>query len=364
MKKYFVLLGMILLFFGCSHKEPKPSVETVQKVTFVDLPKSFSDENFTAVLEMFDQNCRAEKTLKLYPNLCEKAQTAKDPKKFIVENFEPYQLNNEKDNSQEGLLTGYYLASINASLTKTGQYQYPVYETPADLVSVNLSAIYPELKHYRLRGRLVNGKIVPYYTREEASELEAPILCYCDSKIDKFFLEIQGSGKVYLDDNSTKYIGYDNQNGHKYKAIGRYLVQHGEINIEDVSMQSIRTWLQQHPDRIDEVLNYNDSMVFFKFRDKGAVGALGLELTPMRSVAVDRKYIKLGAMLYLDADLQGKKMSQIVFAQDTRGAIRGSVRADLFTGFGDQAELLAGSLKAPLKLWIFLPKKDKEEEHE
>lgn len=238
-----------------------------------------------------------------------------------------------------------------------------MYETPSDLVNVDLSTIYPELKHYRLRGRLVDGKVIPYYTRGEAKakNLQAPVLCYCNSKIDKFFLEIQGSGKVYLDDNTTMYIGYDNQNGHKYKAIGRYLIKKGELNPEDVSMQSIRMWLKSNPERIDEVLNYNKSMVFFKEKKRGAIGAMGLQLTPMRSIAVDRRYIKLGSMIYLDADFEDQKISKIVFAQDTGGAINGSVRADFFTGFGEEAQTIAGKLKAPLRMWVFLPKEGNKE---
>lgn len=359
MKRIVIFIIITLSFLGCSSKNPVQKLPVVEKSSFEALPKNFQDEDFDAVLELFKNNCRAKRTLKLYPQLCKKAEYVNDSKNFILQNFQPYQLNNPKNGTQEGLLTGYYLASINASFEQSDIYKYPIYETPEDLVSINLSQIYPELRHYRLRGRLVEGKIIPYYTREEAKEeMDAPVLCYCDSKIDKFFLEIQGSGKVYLDDNTTMYIGYDNQNGHKYKAIGKYLVDQGELELEDVSMQSIRNWLEAHPDRIDEVLNYNDSMVFFKQSKRGAVGALGLKLTPMRSIAVDRKYIKLGTMLYLDADLSDKKISKIVFAQDTGGAIVGSVRADYFTGFGKEAQSLAGKLKAPLKLWIFLPKED------
>ncbi|QOP41585.1 murein transglycosylase A [Sulfurimonas marina] len=361
MKRTIVLIFIATLFLGCSQKNLKQETKIMQKSNYSALPESFKDEDFQNVLELFQENCQSKRTLKIYPGLCEKSLDVEDPKTFILQNFQPYQLNNEKG---EGLLTGYYLASINASLEKTDIYKYPVYKTPVDLVSVNLSEIYPELKHYRLRGRLVDGKVIPYYSRAEAENIEAPVLCYCDSKVDKFFLEIQGSGKVYLDDNTTMYIGYDNQNGRKYKAIGRYLVAQGEMRIEDVSMQSIRAWLEAHPKRIDEVLNYNDSMVFFRKKAKGAYGALGLKLTPMRSVAVDRKYIKLGSMLYLDADLEDRKISKIVFAQDTGGAIKGSVRADFFTGFGKEAEELAGKLKAPLKLWVFLPKEENKERDE
>ncbi|MFT7859901.1 MAG: MltA domain-containing protein [Sulfurimonas sp.] len=353
MKRAIVLILISILFFGCATKKPT-----------AELPERFKHENFGEILELFQKNCQTKKALDLYPNLCLKAESVKDPKEFILKNFQAHKLYNEKDDTDVGLLTGYYLASIRASLEKTPKYRYPIYETPSDLVSVDLSSIYPELKHYRLRGRLKGGKLVPYYNRENASKIEAPVLCYCDSKVDRFFLEVQGSGKVYLDNNDSFFIGYDNQNGYKYRSIGRYLVDQGEIALEDISMQSIRTWLDNHPERIDEVLNYNNSMVFFKQRSRGAVGALGVELTPMRSIAVDRRYVKLGSMLYLDAELKDKKISRVVFAQDTGGAIKGSVRADFFTGFGKEAELLAGSLKAALKLWIFVPKEGEKAQDE
>jgi membrane-bound lytic murein transglycosylase A len=174
--------------------------------------------------------------------------------------------------------------------------------------------------------------------------------------VDKFFLEIQGSGKVILDDNSTIFIGYDNQNGHKYRAIGRYLVKIGAMELKDVSLQSIKRWLKEHPSRVDEVLNYNKSLVYFKQRSQGATGALGLELTPNRSVAVDRKYIPLGSMLYLSSEIDDRNVSRVVFAQDTGGAIRGAVRADMFLGSGEKALEVSGHLKSALKLWILLPK--------
>jgi len=337
---------------------------TVKKRSFKDIPH-FYDENFDEVLTLFKKNCRTYKGYKIYHRLCRKAENVKNAKSFILTNFQPYQITNrrKREKKNKGLLTAYYEAQINASYKETKRYKYPIYATPKDLVVVDLSSIYPELKNYRLRGRLVGNKLVPYYTRQEVAfkDLNASVLCYCDSKIDKFFLEIQGSGVAKLDDNSTIYIGYANQNGHKYRAIGRYLVKKKELELKDVSLQSITKWLKEHPQRIDEVLNYNSSMVFFTKRNQGATGALGIELTPMRSVAVDRRYIPLGTMLYLNAKLddgaQKRELNRIVFAQDTGGAIKGNIRADLFAGRGEEAVAFAGTLKAPLQLWLILPKK-------
>jgi membrane-bound lytic murein transglycosylase A len=190
----------------------------------------------------------------------------------------------------------------------------------------------------------------------EKKKLDAEVLCYTDSKIDRFFLEIQGSGKVLLDNKMTMFVGFENQNGHKYRAIGKYLVSIGALRLEEVSLQSIRAWLDKNPSRVDEVLNYNESMVFFQQRTQGATGALGVELTPKRSVAIDRRFIPLGSMLYVDAKFKEKSLSKVVFAQDTGGAIKGALRADLFLGSGEEALEIAGYLKAPLQVWILLPK--------
>ncbi len=357
--KYMAYLLTIFVFFtGCSVKEyakheslPKTKLLSSD---FKDLP-NWDDEDFDDALDNFKNSCKSGRTKKIYESLCEKAQDVEDAKEFFLTNFKPYEIH-ASSGKNEGLLTGYYEPYLRGSLTKHGEYKYPVYATPKDLVSVDLSSIYPDLKHYRLRGRLKGSKLVPYYTRGDAQELNAEVICYVDDKIDLFFLEVQGSGRVLLDNNETIYIGYDNQNGHRYRSIGKYLVDQGEIELKDISLQSIRAWFDKNPHRVDEVLNYNDSLVFFRKKDQAATGSLGLELTPKRSIAVDRRYIPLGSMLYCDASQDDAEFSQIVQAQDTGGAIKGAIRADMFLGFGDEAREVAGRLKAPLKLWIFLPK--------
>jgi membrane-bound lytic murein transglycosylase A len=360
MKLAMILFSILFLFFGCS-KEPKvllPSLPNtaVTKSTFEKLP-NFNSDNFDLVLSLFKQECEKTQLYHRYKYLCDKATHVEDSKKFILENFQPYLIVNKKKKSSS-LLTGYYEAQVSASLTRSKRYRYPIYSTPDDLLTVRLTSIYPDLDNYRLRGRVEKAKLVPYYTRAEANsqELNASVLCYCDSKIDRFFLEVQGSGIAKMDDNSSVYLGYANQNGYKYRSIGKYLIDKDELSRDEVSLQSIKKWLLEHPTRVDEVLNYNKSMIFFSKRDQGATGALGIKLTPMRSVAVDKSYIPLGSMLYLSADLNSSKLNRIVFAQDTGGAINGSVRADLFVGRGERALQLAGRLKAPLKLWILLPK--------
>lgn len=329
---------------------------SLQETSFSKLP-GFYQQNYDKFLSNFLHNCQSTKSKNLYKGLCEEALHVTDPKEFIVDNFTPYMIINQ-DGKNEGLLTGYYEPKIHASLHVSKRYKYPIYATPKDLVVVDLSSIYPALKNYRLRGKIQNNKLVPYFSRKESKfhDLNASVICYCDSKIDRFFLEVQGSGEVVLDDNSTMYIGYDNQNGYKYKSIGKYLVQKGEIPLKNISLQTIRQWLKNHPQRVDEVLNYNKSLVFFSKRNQSATGALGLQLRAKSSVAVDKKYIPLGNMLYLSSSLGNEKFNNIVFAQDTGGAIKGPVRADIFLGSTNEALNIAGRLKSPLKLWLLMPK--------
>mgnify|MGYP000335901376 CR=1 FL=1 len=170
---------------------------------------------------------------------------------------------NTKRGKQEGLLTGYYEPQLNGSLKKTKKYKYPIYETPKDLIIVDLSSIYPHLKNYRLRGKINGNKLVPYDTRKQSLSKHVPakVISYTDSKIDLFFLEVQGSGRIKLKSGRVMYIGYDNQNGHRYRAIGKYLVRIGALKLKEVSLQSIRAWLKKNPYRVNEVLNYNKSVV-------------------------------------------------------------------------------------------------------
>lgn len=362
MKHSALFLTAILLFLGCS-KEPHVTFSNMpdtqlQKGDFEHLP-NWHQEDYATALVSFVESCKTAKTKEIYGSLCERALDAKDAKEFLIENFAPYKIS-QPNGVEDGLLTGYYEPELKGSLTKKEPYVHPIYKTPKDLVVVDLGEQYPELKSYRLRGKIVGNRLVPYHDRESvaSNEIDAEVICYTDSKIDLFFLEVQGSGRVTLDDGSTLFIGYDNQNGYQYSSIGKYLVSIGEIPLSEISLQSIKAWLDKNPSRMDEVLNYNKSMVFFRQKDKPASGSLGVVLTPKRSIAVDRKYIPLGSMLYISASTNEISFNHLAMAQDTGGAIKGSVRADIFMGYGEEAKAVAGELKAPLSLWILMPKKE------
>ncbi|HUH41544.1 MAG TPA: murein transglycosylase A [Sulfurimonas sp.] len=376
MKKNILYLITILLLVGCS-KEPKivtyegAIYEKPSKVTFETMPNTefikssfeelpdWESENYKDALNSFINSCSTTKTKSLYKELCQEASRVNDPKRFFIENFLPYQVDMTK-NKGDGLLTGYYEPLLRGSLSKKEPYVYPVYSTPRDLLVVDFVEQYPELKDYRLRGRKEGNKVVPYYSRKELSKrkIDADIVCYVDNRIDLFFLEVQGSGRVQLDSGEMIYVGFDNLNGYKYSSIGKYLINAGEMSYAQASMSGIKDWCNKNPSRVDELLHHNESMVFFKKRAKPASGALGIVLTPNRSVAVDKSYLPLGSMLYMSANTKERDLNRVVIAQDTGGAIKGSVRADLFFGYGDEAGKSAGKLKAPLKLWILLPKKE------
>ena len=344
-----VAIVFVTLFFaGCAQKEIK--LDVLKRTTVIPSAHAIQEHDYNEALRLFKKECKISRVRKLYGALCKKALHSRDAKTFIMTNFQLFRIGK----NEKGVLTGYYEASLYGSLQKHFPFVYPLYGEPEDLVTIDLSSIYPQLKGLRLRGRLEGKKIVPYYTRAELSKIEAKPICYVDDRIARFFLEVQGSGRVQLDSGDTLYVAYANQNGHRYTSIGRYMIQKGYIKRKDLSMQSIYRFLKTHPQTMDEVLNQNRSLVFFKVSKQPATGALGLELTPFRSVAVDPRYIPLGAMLYYET--ADENLKGIVFAQDTGGAIKGVVRADLFTGYGEEAMRLAGGLKEPLHMWILLPK--------
>jgi len=294
------------------------------------------------------------------------AQDAMAIRAFFEAFFQPQRVVNP-DGSDQGLITGYYEPLLHGARKRGGSYRTALYKVPADLLTVDLSAVYPDLKNMRLRGRLVGNKVVPYWSRaelEQSGVLNGKELLWVDDSIEAFFLQVQGSGRVVLNDTQeTVRVAYADQNGYPYKSIGRYLVDKGELTLDQASAQGIKTWAAAHPAREQELLNANPSFVFFKEEKvadpaQGPKGSLGVPLTPQRSLAVDTQTIPLGAPVYLattqprsDAELQ-----RLMLAQDTGGAIRGAVRADFFWGFGGDAQENAGKMKQRGQLWVLLPK--------
>lgn len=357
-----ITLFFILMFTGCSIKEPLKletlpiSKAKVKKINLDEI-QGFYEDDLNLAFEVFKKDCKRAKRFELFKSVCEKADSYSNPSQFFSENFSAYELYNS-DGTNQGLITGYYEPMLNGSLQKSEKYKYPIYKTPEDMYIIDLSDSYPELKKYRLRGKLVNGKIVSYDDRSELNkrdDLEA--VCYVDDEIDLFFLQIQGSGKVKLDNGETINVGYANQNGHKYFAIGKSLLKEGVLKEFGASLQGIKAYLRANPTRIEEVLNKNRSFIFFSQRDKGATGALGSELVGGRNLAVDKSYIPLGMPVFINtkSSVTQENINRLMVAADVGGAIKGEIRADFFFGNGENAELEAGGMKEKGKLTILVP---------
>lgn len=269
----------------------------------------------------------------------------------------------------EGLFTGYYEPSLAGSRRRGGRFQVPLYRRPPELVAVDLGRFRDDLAGQRIAGRVEGGVLVPFPDRAglDAGALAGRglELAWVADPVAAFFLHIQGSGRVELAEGGTLRVGYAGQNGHPYRAIGRDLVERGELELDEVSLQSIGAWLRRHPEAAAEVMAGNRSYVFFRqLSGDGPVGSLGVPLTAGRSLAVDPTHLPLGAPLWLSgtapAASEGepdRRLDRLLVAQDTGGAIRGVVRGDVFWGHGAEAEAVAGRMRHPGRLWLLLPRR-------
>jgi membrane-bound lytic murein transglycosylase A len=282
--------------------------------------------------------------------------------------FEPYKIIKRTGASREdtGLVTGYFEPLLHGSRVASSRFVAPLYAPPPDLLIVDLASVYPELKGKRVRGRLQGNKVVPYYTRAELPTdpaLRGNALVWIDNFFDAMMLEVQGSGRVQLPDGQVIRLQYADQNGQPYHSIGRYLVQIGALTVEEATITGIRAWLLAHPERMQEVLDANPSVVFFNEAplgdpNLGPKGAQGIALTGGRSIAVDPTWVPLGAPVFLATTLPDSNLplQRLVIAQDTGGAISGAPRADYFCGSGPQAADLAGKMRQQGSLWLLWPR--------
>ena len=281
---------------------------------------------------------------------------------FFETHFQPWRATQE-EGAGEGLVTGYYEPLLQGDRVRTARARHPLYATPDDLVAVDLTSVYPDLKGMRLRGRLTGNRLVPYATR---AEIESPgfageAIAWANDPVELFFLHIQGSGRIELPDGTHMRVGYAEHNGHPYVSIGKLLVERGELRLEQASMQGIKRWGERNPDKLPALLAANPSYVFFRELPgdlAGPLGAQGVPLTAGRSIAVDPRFIPLGAPVFLATTHPNSPqvLNRLVMAQDTGSAIRGGVRADFFWGFGHAAGEQAGRMKQRGRMWVLLPK--------
>jgi membrane-bound lytic murein transglycosylase A len=341
----------------------------LQRAAWTDLPE-WGRETLRESLEAFARGCPVLEKQDAWKGPCAGAATLqqgtseRDLAAFFELNFDPWQVLNN-DDSTTGMVTGYYEPLLRGSRTRSARFAYPLYGVPQDMLTIDLASVYPELKNRRLRGRIEGNKVVPYLARGDIERDPAPLkgleLAWVDDPVDAFFLHIQGSGQVELENGERIRMGYADQNGHPFRSLGRLLIQRNELPAERASMQGIKDWARKNPAKLHEFLNANPSYVFFREmpRDQaGPIGSLGVALTPERSIAVDARAIPLGAPVFLATTWPNspQPLNRLMVAQDTGGAIAGAVRADFFWGFGDAAGAQAGKMRQAGRMWVLLPK--------
>lgn len=372
-------LGEIFDFF------PAEDRLVLEPATFADLP-GWGEDAVEEAVPAFLRSCRRIAALpdetpvddepfaglaRDWKPLC--AEASKLPKgnrqaarHFFETRFQPFSVRNNKN--PLGLFTGYYEPLLHGSRKRGGKHTVPLYIRPPELVMVDLGDFREDLKGKRIAGKVEDGNLVPYPDRKaiDAGALAGRKLeaVWVDDPIAAFFLHVQGSGRVQLAEGSEMRLGYAAQNGHPYSAIGRELINRGALRREEVSLQTIRAWLEAHPKEAREVMETNPSYIFFQeLKGEGPLGAQGIPLTPGRSLAVDLQYVPLSVPLWLVSGVPSPresepdgKLRRLLVTQDTGGAIRGPVRGDVFWGFGEEAEAIAGRMKHRGKMWLLLPR--------
>lgn len=346
---------------GWDRADPKKSLQAFQlscKAFLKQNPdKPVGSDYFDLQVKDWNPACKAALSLETSSN--------KKVKAYFQKWFTPVEFFDRKP--VRGLFTGYYMPLLHGSLTKTADYNVPIYGLPNNLVTVNLGLFDPTLKSRRIIGRKKGHQILPFYTREEinhdAIAKFTPVIAWISSKIDRSFLEIQGSGIIKLTSGEQFVVGYAAENGARYTPVAKVLIDQGVMTKDNASMQHIRKYLEAHPDQLDPVLNQNKSFVFFSVLQKeAALGAQGVALTPGYSLAIDRKWVPLGAPIWLNTsrpDQQSDKQKvfqRLMIAQDTGGAIRGVVRGDVYWGAGERATSIAGKMKNRGHYWLLLPR--------
>jgi membrane-bound lytic murein transglycosylase A len=333
-----------------------------------DLP-GWNSDDFREAWPAFIRSCMALKSQPLWQPPCLAASRVErhdnaSLRTFFETWFNPFRVFNS-DGSASGMVTGYYEPLLHGSRTRTDKYRYPLYGVPDDLLTIDVDTLFPELIGERVRGRRVDGHVVPYFTRAEIENgiesLRNREIAWVDDQVELFFLHIQGSGRIQLDNGDIMRVGYANHNGHPYRSVGRILIDRGELTSSNASMQGIKDWANANPGRLDALLAENPGFVFFRelpAGPDGPIGALGVPITPRRSIAIDEQSVPLGAPVFLATTWpnSSKPLSRLMLAQDIGGAIKGAVRADFFWGFGDEAAELAGRMRQSGTMWVLFPK--------
>lgn len=362
---------VMLLIAACSWSprpdHPPPASAPLMPVAWSKV-EGWQEDDPGLVLDAFKKSCIALRWRPQWQQVCSEvtlldSMPEEQMRAFFEKRFTPYELR-QIDGDPIGMVTGYYVPDLRGSRQQSPDYPYPLYRRPDDLLVIDLSEAYPELAKYRLRGRLDEGRVLPYWDRAAIDGNRLPLagheLFWVEDPVELFFLHIQGSGRILFEDGSRSMVNYAGQNGHPYRSVSEWLIKRGIMSRDEMSMQNIKAWARDNPSQVTDLLNTNPSYIFFREAPgdpESPPGALGVPLTPGRSVAVDRRYIPMGAPVFLATTWPNsdRPLYRLMMAQDTGGAIKGPVRADFFWGMGDGAGIEAGRMKQPLKMWVLLP---------
>jgi membrane-bound lytic murein transglycosylase A len=293
--------------------------------------------------------------------ICHQALQQKplDAKQFFEQYFE---VKTWKHPGQ-GLITGYYSPTYPGRLKADAEFRFPVYAKPKDLVTLNLQDFVPSLAKKILYGKIKNQQLLPYDTREQIAQGSlkgrAEVLAWLKSPMDALDLEIQGAGVVATPER-TLVLNYAAQNGLPYQALGRILIQQGFMEKRLVTMQKIREFFEQNPEKVSKLFALNPSYVFFKvIPEFKFYGAQNINLSPGYSIAVDPRFVALGTPVLISTTLphHQRPWHRLMIAQDIGGAIKGKIRADIYWGRGNKAQQLASDMKQSGKMWFLIPRK-------
>ena len=311
-----------------------------------------------------------KRSLSLFASYIQEAPSQEQLHRFVADKYRVYRSVGSNGKGRM-LFTGYYEPLLEARLERNEVFRFPLYARPMDLTTINLSLFSPVFVGEQLVGRYVDQRIVPYFDREQIAYGNAladttEVLAWVKNPIDLFFLEIQGSGKLFIKTHGWMNVHYHASNGRPYRSIGRLLLEEGKIPRARMSMQSIRNYLHHHPEDVRRILTYNPSYVFFKTEKDGPLGSLNVTLTPGRSLALDRRIFPKAALGFIETqepliDGDGSlhrwtMLHRFVLNQDTGGAIRGAGRGDLFWGNGPYAEIAAGHMQHEGRLYLLVLK--------
>ena len=390
-RRNFCLLILIMISVaGCtriiSKAPPKPDEALYQvNVADIDLADDLDKESLDLAIErslkyydgrghnniyhIADRTFTADQmkeSLYVFREIIKNNVSTEEKRKLISEKFNIFRAAGQ--NGDGGVLfTGYYEPMLNGSLTRTDKYKYPLYKTPSDLMAKKIS------KNETRISRMANGESVPYYSRLEIDaggvlQGKGLELIWVDDPADLFFLHIQGSGKIKLDDGTLLTVSFAQTNGRPFRSITRFMLDSGKISGSEASFRNFKRFLRSKPDEeLYEIMGYNESYIFFRFVDKDPIGSLGEPITPGRSIATDPDMFPQGALAFIslrkpvfdqDGNMTSQRVnfSRFVLNQDKGSAIKGSGRVDLFCGYGEDAEAMASTLKENGELYFLIKK--------